>query len=78
MILEKNFAYLEYAVLSKYLTTIHKGNLYSLIIHKYNFGKVQWLKKKKTIFSFTVLVIYLVIVLSGQEKAISLTAKKGV
>lgn len=41
---EKNFAYLEYAVSSKYLTTIHKEKLYSLNTHKCNFGKVQWLK----------------------------------
>lgn len=41
MIPEKNFAYLEYAVSSKYLTTIHKEKLYSLITHKCNFGEVQ-------------------------------------
>lgn len=46
MIPEKNFAYLEYAVSSKYLTTIHKEKFYSLITHKCNFGKVQWLKKQ--------------------------------
>lgn len=40
MIPEKNFAYLEYAVSSKYLT-IHKEKLYSLKTHKCNFGKVQ-------------------------------------
>lgn len=42
MIPEKSFANLEYAVSSKYLTTIHKGKVDSLITHKYNFGKVQW------------------------------------
>lgn len=41
MIPEKSFANLEYAVSSKYLTTIHKGKVDSLITRKCNFGKVH-------------------------------------
>lgn len=75
MIPEKNFAYLEYAVSSKYLTTIHKEKLYSLITHKCNFGEVQWLKK--TIFSLTVLIIYLVLAFYRSDHIINLkTATK--
>lgn len=60
MIPEKRFANLEYAVSSKYLTTIHKGKVDSLITPKYNLGKVQWLKKfllnyYNNIFSYIVL-----------------------
>lgn len=66
MVPEKSFANLEYAVSSKYLTTIHKGKVDSLITRKYNFGKVHWLKKN--IFFLTIIIIYLVIVLSGWRK----------
>lgn len=65
MIPEKSFANLEYAVSSKYLTTIHKGKVDSLITRKYNFGKVHWLKKN---FLLNYYNIYLVIVLSGWRK----------
>lgn len=76
MIPEKSFANLEYAVSSKYLTTIHKGRVDSLITHKYNFGKVQWLKKTQNIllnyyniFSYSI---------ARLEKTINLKATKRV